>query len=327
MLDVLNEFRYVFVDERSLILAIVFVSAVLAVLAGASALMGTGTGGGRLRTLAGKDRSAASLRNGFGSDGARDLVRRLERAVVPTDGRKRTHAQTRLVQAGFYHPQALAIFFAIRCVLALVLPVVGLFALPMLTGSMTVQKMYAVGAGAVALGFFGPAMFVSRRIKQRQQSVREAFPDTLDMLLVCVEAGLGLNAAISRVATELQQAYPLLSEHFMILGLEMQAGIGRDTALRNLGVRIGIDEVSALTTLLIQSDSMGVSIAQTLRVYASEMRRNRMLRAEEHANKLPVHMVLPLAAFIMPSFLIVITTPTVIRVLRVLVPALQGSGH
>lgn len=326
MLDVLNDFRYAFADERALILMIVFVSVALAVLAGGAALLGGGTGGGRMRALANKDR-ATSLRHGFGSDATRDLIRRLERAVVPTDGQKRSYAQTRLVQAGFYHPQALPVYFAIRCALAVGLPVLALIVWPLVSGTMTVKTMYVAGAMTMAVGFFGPAFLVNQRIKQRQQAVREAFPDTLDMLLVCVEAGLGLNAAISRVATELQRAYPLLSEHFLILGLEMQAGIGRDTALRNLGTRIGMEEVSALVTLLIQSDSMGVSIAQTLRVYASEMRRKRLVRAEEHANKLPVHMVLPLAAFIMPSFLIVITIPTIIRVLRVLLPALQGSGH
>ncbi|WP_448207801.1 type II secretion system F family protein [Azospirillum sp. sgz302134] len=323
LFDVMNDLRYAFVDERSLFLGAVFLSVALAVLAGAMAFRGADPGAARMRALTARNRGA-TLRHGLDSDGMRDLIRRLERTLVPADGEKRTHAQQRLVQAGYYHPRAVVLYFALRCVLALGLPVLALALWPLLTGSMTVKSMYLAGVGAAALGFFGPAFALNRRIKQRQQAVRDAFPDTLDMLLVCVEAGLGLNAAIARVATELRAPYPLLSEHLLILGLEMQAGIARDAALRNLAARIGLEEVGALVTLLIQSDSMGVSIAQTLRVYAADMRRKRLVRAEEHANKLPVHMVLPLAAFIMPSFLIVITIPTVIRVLRVLLPALHN---
>ncbi|MCW2238712.1 type II secretion system F family protein [Azospirillum canadense] len=324
LFDVLNDLRYAFVDERALILGAVFLSVFLAVLAAATALRGPDAATARMRALATRNRTGATLRHGLDGEGTRDLIRKLERTLVPTDGRKRGFAQQRLVQAGYYHPRALPVYYALRCALALGLPVLALAAWPLVGGSMSVRTMYLVGVGAAALGFFGPAVFLSQRVEIRQKAVREAFPDTLDMLLVCVEAGLGLNAAIARVASELKDAHPLLSEHFLILGLEMQAGIARDAALRNLGARIGLDEVNALVTLLIQSDSMGVSVAQTLRVYAADMRRKRLVKAEEHANKLPVHMVLPLAAFIMPSFLIVICIPTVIRVLRVLLPALSG---
>ncbi|MBP2293761.1 type II secretion system F family protein [Azospirillum rugosum] len=324
LFDVFNDLRYAFVDERALILGAVFLSVFLAVLAAAAALRRPDAATARMRALAIRGRTGATLRHGLDGEGTRDLIRKLERTLVPTDGRKRSYAQQRLVQAGYYHPRALPVYYALRCALALGLPVLALAAWPLLGGSMSVRTMYFVGVGAAALGFFGPAVFLSQRVEIRQKAVREAFPDTLDMLLVCVEAGLGLNAAIARVASELKDAHPLLSEHFLILGLEMQAGIARDAALRNLGARIGLDEVNALVTLLVQADSMGVSIAQTLRVYAADMRRKRLVKAEEHANKLPVHMVLPLAAFIMPSFLIVICIPTVIRVLRVLLPALSG---
>lgn len=326
MFDLLDDFRYAFVDEQALILLALFASVIFFFLAGASALSSQPTLRTRLqpRAIPGKDRGA-TLRYGFSSEGSRNLLRRLERSFAPQDDQKRSHVRLRMLRAGFYHPQAATVYYAVRVVLAIGLPALALSVWPMLFGIAKISTLYLVGVGAMAAGFFGPALVVSQKIEGRQRVVREAFPDALDMMLVCVEAGLGLNAAMSRVAGELEHSHPLLSEHFQIVGLEMQAGVGRDRALRNLGARIGIDEVSALVTLLNQADSMGVSIAQTLRVYALEMRRKRLIRAEEHANKLPVHMVMPLAAFILPAFILVVTTPTVIRVIRILIPALGGG--
>lgn len=311
----------------SLLLASVFLAVVFLVLAGATALAGGPSIRQRLRLTADPDKEGgASLRYGGGSGNARTFMRQLERSIVPQDGKKRSAVRRRLVQAGYYNPHAVTLYYAVRIGLALALPVLALIFLPVVTGTLPAQKLFAWSLGMVALGFYGPALFVTQRIGERQRIVREAFPDTLDLLLVCVEAGLGLNAAIVRVAAEIRDACPLMSEHFNLASMEMQAGASREIALRNLGERVDVREVSALVSLLIQSDSMGVSVAHTLRIYAAEMRRSRIVRAEEHANKLPVRMVLPLAGFVMPAFIIVITAPSLIRILRALLPSLTVDG-
>ncbi|HYH17742.1 MAG TPA: type II secretion system F family protein [Azospirillum sp.] len=262
------------------------------------------------------DGRSAAVSLSYGDRSARSLLRRLERSLAPTNDRKRSAIRRRLVQAGFYGPYAVTIFYTVRVGLALALPLVTLLAVPMVVGSMSVLEMYLWSSAALGIGFLGPAVALALRISGRQTTVREGFPDTLDLMLVCVEAGLALNAALIRVAGELERTSPLLSEHFQLVALEMQAGASREAALRNLGERVGIEEVGALVSLLVQSETMGVSVVHTLRVYAAEMRRKRLLRAEEHANKLPVRMVLPMGCLIMPAFIIAIAVPAVIRIVQ-----------
>jgi len=305
-------------DPDTLLLACIFATVVFLVM-GALAALPDGPSLEQRLGIAGEKPKAASLRYADGN--ARSLLRRLERSLAPQEGKKRSAIRRRLVQAGYYGPHALTIYYTIRIGLALALPVLTLIALPVTVGVLPVQKMYLYASAALAVGFLGPVVVLNQRIAQRQQTVREAFPDTLDLMLVCVEAGLGLNAALVRVGGELERSSPLMAEHLRMVGLEMQAGASREAALRNLSERVGIEEVSALVSLLVQSESMGVSVAHTLRVYASEMRRKRLLRAEEHANKLPVRMVMPMAGFIMPAFIIAITAPAVIRIVRSLMPA------
>jgi len=179
-----------------------------------------------------------------------------------------------------------------------------------------------LGAG---FGFVLPMLIVNRRVSSRQLAVQESFPDALDMLLVCVEAGLGLSAAIERVSNELDKAHPVLSEHFKLFGLEMRAGANREDALRNFGDRVGIADVQSFVTLLVQSQELGTSLAESLRVHAYEMRQKRMLRAEEKANKLPAKLVLPLGFFVFPCMLMVTGTPLAIRVIRDIIPALGAN--
>ena len=142
------------------------------------------------------------------------------------------------------------------------------------------------------------------------------FPDALDLLLICVEAGLGLDAAIARIAQELTGAHRRLGENFALMTIEMRAGSSRRDALRNLADRLGIDEVRALVTLLNQSEELGTSIADALRVYSAEMRTRRMLRAEIKANALSVKLSIPLALFIFPVIMTVILLPVIIRIIR-----------
>ena len=321
MNSVIEQASSFIVTSDVMLLASVFAAVALFVL-GALALFPTAPNLEKRLGAAADGTARTSL--SYGDKSSRSLLRRLERSLTPQDDTKRSAIRRRLLQAGYYAPHAVTAYYALRLGLALLLPVLTLVALPAVTGTLPVQQMYFGAMAALAVGFFGPAFLLARRIGERQRLVREAFPDTLDLLLVCVEAGLSLNAALVRVATELRHAFPLLCEHFHLVALEMQAGSSREAALRRLSERVGIDEVKSLVSLLVQSEAMGVSVAQTLRLYAAEMRRKRQLLAEEHANKLPVRMVLPLAGMVMPAFLIIIVSPAGIRISQALLPALGG---
>ncbi|HEY0838108.1 MAG TPA: type II secretion system F family protein, partial [Azospirillum sp.] len=198
-------------------------------------------------------------------------------------------------------------------------------ALPLLAAQADAAVLALLVLSAVAVGFYLPAAWLSARVRGRQRQIREAFPDALDLLLVCVEAGLGLDAAIARVGDELAPIHPVLAQQFMIMGLELRAGRSREDALRGLGERSGLDEVRAFVNLLVQSDRLGTSIGDALRVGADEMRSRRMLRAEEKAHQLPVKLSVPLVLFLLPGLVTVIMLPPAIQVLRVLTPAMSGQ--
>ena len=156
-------------------------------------------------------------------------------------------------------------------------------------------------------------MFINSKASSRRQEILNGFPDTLDLMLVCVEAGLGIDAAFSRVGTEIVSSHPLLANLFANVSLELRAGKSREMALRTLARRTAIPEISAFTTLIIQSDKLGASIATALKVYASEMREARRMRAEEKAHRIPVLLSIPLVLFLLPSMLSVLALPPVIN--------------
>ena len=184
------------------------------------------------------------------------------------------------------------------------------------------RKIIIYTAVCAFIGIFLPRIWVSHRIDQRKLQYTEAFPDALDMLVVCVEAGLGLDAAITRVGEKISRAHPLLAEQFAMVALELRAGKSRADALRNMAQRVDIDELNSFVTLLIQSDQLGTSVAQTLRVYAEEMRVKRMLKAEEMAHKLPVKLVVPLVTCVLPAMITVVLLPAMIRIIRDVLPNL-----
>ena len=180
---------------------------------------------------------------------------------------------------------------------------------------------------AGALGFVGlylPGFWLSRGISHRQAAVAEGFPDALDMMVVCVEAGLGLDAAFTRVGTHIAKARPIVATHLGLVALELRAGKSREEALRNMAERIGLEEIKSFTTLLIQSDALGASISQTLRIYSEEMRMKRVMRAEEKAHKVPVLLSIPLVTCILPAMLTVLLLPGVILILRSVIPSMGG---
>jgi tight adherence protein C len=219
----------------------------------------------------------------------------------------------RLVQAGYRRDEALTVFFGIRIVFAL-----SLFALFATTFLAKPNLLFALGG--LALGYLLPGMALARLAKRRAHRIRLALADMLDLLVVSVEAGLGLDQALSRVGTELAFAYPELSDELRLINLELRAGKARSEALRNLADRTGVDDLSSLVTMLIQTDKFGTSVAQSLRVYSETLRTKRRQRAEEAAAKTGVKMVFPLVFCIFPAIWVVTIGPAAIKFITVLVP-------
>ncbi len=176
---------------------------------------------------------------------------------------------------------------------------------------MSTQKtmMYTVGPGGI--GYYLPKYWITRRVEQRKEDITRGFPDALDMMLVCVEAGQSLDQCIVRVARELKASYPALADEFEVVAYEMKAGKDKITVLNDMGERCGVPDVQSFVTVLVQSAAFGTSIADALRVYASEMRDKRVMRAEEAANKLPTKMTLATMMLTVPPLLIILVGPSV----------------
>jgi tight adherence protein C len=265
---------------------------------------------------------------GLRARGAQSLWNRilasLEKKASVTQDEKHTSLRLRLMQGGFFAPGAVRNFYVARLLSAFGLPLAVIVLIPILFPGWQVELYMVVGFGFAVIGLYLPSAWLARRIRGRQLAVQEGFPDALDMLMVCVEAGLGLDAAFSRVGAQMAVPHPILAEHFGLISLELRAGKNREAALRNMSDRIGLPEVTSFVILLVQSDQLGTSIAQTLRVQAEDMRAKRMLRAEEKAYMLPVKLSVVLVIFMLPSMVMVVMLPAIIRIVRVIIPTLTG---
>jgi len=234
------------------------------------------------------------------------------------EGRRGDNATTKrfLVQAGYLSPTSVSYYWGTRFVLMAGLGSAALLFLPV-TGIGFLTSAFTALWFAV-LGWIAPTFYVGHRVKKRQKEVVKALPDALDLLVVCVEAGLGLNQAIVRVSEEIEHVSRLMSEQLALVNLEIRAGTPRDEALRNLGERTGVPDVSSLVAMLIQTDRFGTSIAQALRIHADTMRTKRRQRAEEAAAKTTIKLVFPLVLFIFPTMFVVILAPALIKIIRTL---------
>ena len=219
----------------------------------------------------------------------------------------------RLVQAGYRGSEALPVFLGIRVGCALVL--FGICMTPLIG-----KPNMALALPAMGFGYIIPAMVLARKGKRRQHRIRLSLPDALDLLVVSVEAGLGLDQALARVSQELAFAHPELSGELRLVNLEMLAGTARPEALRNLADRTGVDDLSSLVAMLVQTDKFGTSVANSLRVFSDTLRTKRRQRAEEAAAKTGVKMVFPLVICIFPAIWIVTIGPAAIRFVQVLGP-------
>jgi len=232
---------------------------------------------------------------------------------VPVSPSEMGKVRLRLVQAGYRGTEAMPIFYGTR--MAIAIGAFVLFATPLL-----VRPNVAVGLGGSLLGYIVPGIALARMAKKRQHKMQLALADALDLMVVSVEAGLGLDQAIMRVADELSFAYPDLSDELKLVNIELRAGKARTEALRNLADRTGLEDIASLTTMLIQTDKFGTSVAQSLRVHSDTLRTKRRQRAEEAAAKTGVKMVFPLVFCIFPAIWVVTIGPAAIKFVQVLFP-------
>jgi tight adherence protein C len=230
-------------------------------------------------------------------------------------GRTDTTAVRRfLVQAGYPDASAVSIYWATRVALAAGLPIAGVVILPLLGAGSTQVLLGLVWLGTV--GWIGPTFFVRSRLKARQKEVQLALPDMLDMLVVCVEAGLGLNQALVRVSDEIDHVSGVMSEHLTMVNLEMRAGTPREEALKNFADRTGLVDIRSLVSMLVQTDRFGTSVADALRVHSETMRTKRRQRAEEAAAKTTIKLVFPLVLFVFPAMFVVVIGPSALAIFR-----------
>lgn len=290
---------------------VVFVTVVLVVFAfGAAAATPTSVLGTRLRALGGQPAQAPEK-------AALKVRERLEQALdpiskaIPLSPTDVTRTRAWLIQAGLRESRHTSYYFGAR----LLLGFIGLASVVALSGFDSLPLLVCVPA----LGFFIPRFFLKRMIKDRQQRIRVALPDALDLTVICVEAGLALDQALMRVGKDLHHAHPDLSDEFHLVNLEMRAGKPRAEALRNLVDRTGVDDIKSLVGTLIQTDRFGTSVAQALRVHSDSLRTARRQRAEEQAAKTTIKMVPPLVLFILVPFLFVTVGPAIIQAYHSLV--------
>jgi len=290
---------------------VVFVTVVLVVFAfGAAAVTPTSVLGARLRALGGQatqvqERPTVNVRDRI--EQALDPISK----AIPLSPSDVSRTRAWLIQAGLRDSRHVSYYFGARMVLA----VLGLAGVLIFSGFNSLSLLVCVPA----LGFFLPRFFLKRMIKDRQQRIRLALPDALDLTVICVEAGLALDQALMRVGKDLHHAHPDLGDEFHLVNLEMRAGKPRAEALRNLVDRTGVDDIRALVGTLIQTDRFGTSIAQALRVHSDSLRTARRQRAEEQAAKTTIKMVPPLVLFILVPFLFVTVGPALIQAYHSLV--------
>jgi tight adherence protein C len=280
---------------------------------GAAAYAPSSVLGSRLRALGGQQRTVQQKPA---------FKERLEQALdplskaIPLSPSEVSRARQWLIQAGYREKRHLTIYVGSRVLLAFL----GFVTVVAVSGAKSLPLMISVAA----FGFFLPRFALKRLINQRQQRIRLALPDALDLTVICVEAGLALDQALMRVGEDLRHAHKELSDEFYMVNLEMRAGKPRAEALRNLTARTGVDDIRSLVATLVQTDRFGTSVAQALRVHSDSLRTERRQRAEEQAAKTTIKMVIPLVLFILPSIIIVTLGPAMIQLFRTFAPV---SGH
>ncbi len=245
-------------------------------------------------------------------EAARKLLEYTTKHYTAADDGNMKILRRRLIQAGIYDARGVAYFFLARTASAVGLAA-GLFFFAPLIKAMAGSVLWlVVGAGGIA-GYVGPSVYIDRRIKSRKQEHQAGFPDFMDLLVVCADSGLSMEAALDRVGRELSDSYPSLSSNIHMANLEIRAGRTLTEALEHLGDRLGLEEARSFATLIQQSSELGSSITTALRVYSDDMRHKRLSRAEEKAYALPAKLTIPMMVCIFPVLFVVILLPVFVR--------------
>jgi tight adherence protein C len=253
------------------------------------------------------------------------LLEWLARLNQPSNVEEARATRRQLITAGYRSGKAPVFFIGAKLLVAVLMAALIALVPVKLLGFPTFTILVFYYVLAAACGYYAPVIWLKRSIAARKDALNRAIPDALDLMVVCVEAGLGLDQAIGRVGEEVKRTHPALSDELNLLALELRSGVSRQEALRNLALRTDMEEIRNLVALLIQTDRFGTSIGQALRVHADSMRTTRRLKAEELAAKLPVKLLFPLVFFIFPSMFIVIIGPAGIKMVRVIFPAMAGN--
>lgn len=243
-------------------------------------------------------------------------VRPLAALLLPKKEGERSKMEQRLIFAGYRTPTALRTYYGAKALAITAPPVAVLLAWPLFP-NLSANHLLLYALAAAVVGWLLPSMWLDRRVLKRQRALRIGFPDALDLLVVCVEAGLGLTPALQRVADEVTVSHPELGGELALVNAEMRAGVERGQALKNLAERTGLADIRGLVTLMVQTLRFGTSIADALRIYAEEFRDKRMQAAEEQAAKIGTKMIFPLAFCLFPSFFLVAVGPAVVRLVTV----------
>ena len=257
---------------------------------------------------------APSLRTDQTSSVWARIVAEVERRGLSLADTKGDEVAEKLMRAGYDQSFAPRVFVLTRTVLTLAFPMLALLVMSLTNKWPQASTLYFLIVGLAAIGLYLPNFLVNSRAAERQKEILNGFPDTLDLMLVCVEAGLGLDAAFNRVGTEISRSHPLIARLFALVSMELRAGRTREVALRSLARRTAVPEIGAFVTLVIQSDRLGASISTALKVYAAEMREARRMRAEEKAMRIPVLLAVPLVTCLLPTMVAVLMLPASIQV-------------
>ena len=260
--------------------------------------------------------------NLFGRDQKQDGHFQIASIAAPSSEAERSLLRDKLIQGGFRSSNNMERYLTLRALCALLPP---LLAIGFLT-NMKLPAILVVLLGTAALGYYLPAVLLDWQIRSRQAAIMRPFPDALDLLVCCVEAGLGLDAAFRRVAEEMETAAPELSQELHMVNHEIAAGVQRAEALKRLDTRTGLSEMGSLVSVLVQADRFGTSIAKALRIHAELVRTKRMLYAEERAAQISPKLTVVMILFILPTLMVVLMGPAIINIGKNLWPTLSGGA-
>lgn len=274
----------------------------------------------KARLVALNERDVPTTRRGDGwRERLADFAEPLAKLSVPADGWESSPLRLRFINAGWRAPSAPGLYHAGKSVLTLGLPLLVWIALPH-HANRPLALTFLLLVSAASIGYYLPDFLLKRRVANRQRDIFEGFPDALDLMSVCVEAGLAMDAALARVGSEIGLKSPVLADELQLVTLELRAGSAKEKALRNLALRTGVEDVDALVKMLIQAERFGTSVGTALRVQSEQLRTRRRQLVEEKAAQIATKLLFPLIFCIFPALLVVLLGPAVIQIFRAMTP-------